>query len=103
LPDFSVYPSVVYQVIDLPGGGREILFPTLVPGEQVTVAYLYFPPVLFNQINSYTKSDEGLAKIVQVLPTPQLAPWLRRLSFTLVVIGAATVIYVVVELGTHFS
>ena len=44
LPSFSVYPDVEYRVSDLPGGGQEILFPSLVPNEQVTVSYLYIPP-----------------------------------------------------------
>ena len=46
LPDFNVFPSVGYRVENLPGGGREIVMPTLVPNEQVTISYLYFPPPL---------------------------------------------------------
>jgi len=89
---FSVYPSVDYRVADLPGGGKEIVFPSLVPGEQVTVAYLYYPPLLFTEINSYTKSDDGFAKIVNLLPTPQWSPWLARLAWALILVGAITVL-----------
>lgn len=64
LPAFSVYPSIDYHVVELPGGGKEIVFSSLVPGEQVTLAYLYYPPLLFSGVNSYTKSDDGFAVIV---------------------------------------
>lgn len=108
LPDFSVFPSVTYDVTDLPGGGREIRFPTIVPHEQITVAYLYLPPTLWSHVNSYTKSDEGFARILQVLPTP---PQYSRLfvgtSAVLVIIGLITVLAAVgqtfVFLVHHFS
>src|SRR6266853_872458 len=31
LPDFSVYPSVMHDVVTLPDGSKEIVFPSLVP------------------------------------------------------------------------
>lgn len=98
LPNFSVYPSVDYEVRDLPDGGKELLFPKLVPGEQVAVTYLYYPPVVWGNVNTYTKSDDGFAKIVQVLPTPQAPTWIRRVLSALIVVGAATVVYGLAEL-----
>ncbi|MFQ5956046.1 MAG: hypothetical protein ACE5JZ_13355, partial [Kiloniellales bacterium] len=80
LPDFNVLPDVEHRVEDLPGGGKEIVIPTLVPNEQVTISYLYFPPVTWNQINDQIKSDEGLAKVLQVLPTQQYPRWFNRLA-----------------------
>jgi hypothetical protein len=91
LPDFDVYPVVEYRVADLPGGSREIIIPILVPGEQVTVGYLYFPPLLWKNINTHVKSDEGFAEIVTVLPTPQPARWVHWLAGTLIIIGLITV------------
>jgi hypothetical protein len=35
----------------LPGGEVEIVFPVLVPRQQVTLSYLYFAPITFNLIN----------------------------------------------------
>src|SRR5690606_9612987 len=29
LPDFHVYPDIQYEIVDLPGGGKEILIPRL--------------------------------------------------------------------------
>ncbi len=98
LPDFQVWPDIVHSVVQLPGGGQEILIPTLVPGEQVTVAYLYFPPLIFTQINSYTKSDDGFAKIITVLPTPQWPRWAQLLVWVLLVIGVGAIAYVLVYL-----
>src|SRR5688572_1854206 len=85
LPNFYVFPNVQYNVQSLPGGGDEIIFPTLVPGEQISISYLYFPPMVFTQIHAGIRHSHGFAKEVTVLPTPQLAPWLRRTLWTLVV------------------
>lgn len=93
LPAFSVFPPHDYQVVDVPGG-HEIVFPTLVPMEEVTVAYLYFPPRVWNEVNTYTRSDEGFARVLKVLPTEQLPPWLSRLALFLVVVGGFTTIFV---------
>ena len=95
LPDFSVFPAVPYNVAALPGGGSEIVFPSLVPGEQITVTYLYFPPLLWNGVNTYTKSDDGFAQVLNVLPTPQLAPWLQRILWALIILGSITALYAV--------
>src|SRR5437867_3125648 len=67
LPEhFQLFPSISHTVERNVG---EIIIPKLVPDEQITVSYLYFPPLLWSQIHAYTKSDEGFAKILTVLPT----------------------------------
>jgi len=40
LGNFQVYPNREYKIIELDGGGKEILFPELIAGEQVSVSYL---------------------------------------------------------------
>jgi hypothetical protein len=85
-----------YRVEPTPGGGTDLVFPTLVPGDQVTISYLYFPPITWGQINGTTKSDEGLAKIIHVLPTQQYSPWIIRLLFLLTCVGAVSIIYFVI-------
>jgi hypothetical protein len=92
--DHRIHPPVPYTIQQTPGGGAEIQIPTLVPGEQVTISYLYFPPVTFTQINAYTKSDEGAARILTVFPRPQPPKWYVRSVWTLVFIGATSVLYV---------
>ena len=71
LPEnYQVIPtSVSHRLEGAAGGPAEIILDRMVSGEQVTISYLYWPPLLWNNVNSYTKSDEGFAKIVNVLPT----------------------------------
>ncbi len=99
LPNFSVFPAVAHRVEDVRGGGSEIVFPTLVPNEQVTITYLYFPPVTYNQINSYTKSDEGMARIITVLPTPMQPMWLLRTAAAVLLLGVVAALYLLVLLA----
>lgn len=93
LPNVHVFPDVDFRVDPLPGGGREIVVPTLVPGEQITISYLYFPPITWNQVNGPIKSDDGFAKAIQVLPVQQYPAWVRRLVAGLVLSGAISLLY----------
>jgi hypothetical protein len=99
-PDHSVFPDVQPTIVDLQGGGKEILFPVLVPGEQITIQYLYFPPLQWQQINTHTKSDEGYAKILTVLPTPQPSRPVRYAAWGLLFVGVVAVLYLLFVLIT---
>jgi hypothetical protein len=100
LPDaFSIYPPVHHQVVAVPGGGREIVIPQLVAGEQITVAYLYFPPVTWQSVNQYTKCDEGYAKVVTVLATPQLPRWQQAVAWFLILLGLVTALYLLAQVA----
>lgn len=70
----------------------------LVPEEQVTISYLYERPLLITDIHSYIKSDEGLAKVVTVLPFIQQPKWKVNALLTFGGIGLITVIYVLWKL-----
>lgn len=91
--NFSVFPSVPYTIENLQGGSADIVFPKLVPGEQVSITYLYYPPVLFSHINTNARSDEGFAKIVTVLWSPQPPKWLQRLALALMSVGVIAIVY----------
>lgn len=93
LPDFQVFPDTDYHVSDLPGGGKEICFPKLVPDKQVTITYLYFPPVTWQQVNTHAESDDGPVKIIHVLPTAQPPKWALRVLWFLVGFGTLAVVY----------
>lgn len=95
LPDFQVYPDIAYEEKELPGGGKEIIFPQLVPKEQVTVTYLYFPPLTWQQVNTYLESEEGPLKVLNVLPTVQLPKWLIVILWLLIAYGAIGVLYTI--------
>jgi hypothetical protein len=52
----------------MPRGRQDIVIPKLIPGEQVTISYLYFPPMTFDQVNDGIKCDQGFAQAIPVLP-----------------------------------
>ena len=74
------------------------MFPVLVPGQQVTVSYLYFPPLLYHQINLPITSNEGMARVINMLPTPQLPRWRLAVWWVLAFVGVITSLYFVAEL-----
>lgn len=98
--NINIYPQIKYQVEELESGNTDILIPTLVPKEQVTISYLYFPPITFDQINTMPKSDEGFAKVIDVIPSPVLNPFLKNFIILLMLIGASMCIYVFLKLIT---
>ena len=95
---YQITPSIVYQINDIPDSGKEILIPSLVPNEQVTISYLYEQPLQIADIHSYIKDDEGFAKIVTVLPFIQQPKWKIIAMLIFAVVGLITVIYFVWEL-----
>lgn len=99
LPDFNIWPRVVHRVEDVPAGGRDILIPTLVPGEQVTVSYLYFPPLTVADINAGVKHDGGFAQQIPVLLQRQYPNWLNRVVGFLLLMGGIFTTYVLYELA----
>ena len=91
--NITVYPPVLYSIERNPEGSGEIVIPVLVPKEQVTVSYLYFPPLLWNQINVNTKSEDGFAKIINVIPMPQPNRAVIAGIWALVFVGASFLFY----------
>ena len=99
LPNYQVFPDIVCHVEQLPNGNQDIVFPILVPGEQVSISYLYFPPLIWNQVHDRIKFDEGFARVLDVLPTPQLPRWLRGVLWALICIGAFAIVYAAVDVS----
>lgn len=97
--DFTIFPDIEYEVRNLPGGGADIVFSTLVPGQQLTISYLYFPPLLYNQIHSGIRHKDGFATEVTVLPTPQYPPWILRVLRALILLGLIAGAYMVYALA----
>jgi hypothetical protein len=94
---YQLFPPVSFSVNPTgdraQGSGMEILLPTLVPGEQITISYLYLPTVTWNQIHSYYKCDEGMAIVKNVVPTPAQPKWFVASTLALVFVGASTIVY----------
>lgn len=99
LPDFNIWPPVKHSVEDVAGAGKDIVISALVPGEQITINYLYFPPTTFQNVTRSVKSDEGFAQVVNALLTRQYPRWFRGLRAALLLIGLVSVLYVLVSLG----
>uniref|UniRef100_E6QUA3 Uncharacterized protein n=1 Tax=mine drainage metagenome TaxID=410659 RepID=E6QUA3_9ZZZZ len=95
LPEFNIWPAVVHNVETLPDGSRDIVIPTLVPSEEITVSYLYFPPVIAAQINAGVKFDQGFANQITVLLQRQYPPWFNRIVIALFLVGVVTAAYLI--------
>jgi hypothetical protein len=98
LPNLNVFPDIDYEVKDLPGGGKEIVFPVLTPKKEVTISYLYYEPVRWQNINTHIESDEGPAKVVSVLLQVQPKPVVLKVVTFLMLMGAISSAYVLIEL-----
>lgn len=93
LPAFQINPKLYHQVIYTSSGSAEILVPTLVPGEQIQISYVYFPPETWDNIHSYCKSDEMSAKYIDVIPVVRLAKFHLLVVWMLMFAGLSTLFY----------
>lgn len=88
--DFNIFPAVPHRVEVLGDGSKDIVVDALVPGQMITVSYLYFPPLVWNQINTSCRSDEGFAQTVTMLSQRQYSRSFNILAALLFIIGCAT-------------
>ena len=97
-PNVNVYPDIEYEIKDLPGGGKELVFPVITPKKEITISYLYYEPVRWQSINTHIESDEGPAKVVPVLLQKQPKPIVLKLVGFLMFMGAISTVYLLIEL-----
>jgi hypothetical protein len=91
---YQLFPQLQHKVVtEGPNQHAEIIIPTLVPNEQINISYLYGPPMTWNQIHSYCKSDEMSAKYVNVVPSPQLGRFQKFVLWSLIFVGSSTLVY----------
>ena len=90
---YQLFPQLTHEVTKDPNGSAEILIPTLIPDEQVNISYLYFPPDTWHKVHSYCKSDEVIAKYVNIVPSQQLNKFQAGILWVLIFIGASTLVY----------
>lgn len=95
LPDFKIFPPIIHQVEKLPDGSVDIVIPSLVPKEQITVSYLYFPPLIYDRVNAGIKCDQGFAQQKEVVLQPRVRPWLRVLVMFLMLMGFVCSLYLI--------
>lgn len=99
LPDFNIWPPIQYHVQALASGGSEIVIPSLVPNEQITISYLYFGPQTVSQINAGIKCDQGFAQPIPVILQRQYPSWFNKLVVALFLVGAVSILYVTYDYG----
>lgn len=98
----SIWPDVSFEEVKLPNGGREICVPILVPNEQITLSYLYSPPVMAFQFMHTVKHDEGFSNAIAVSLTPipsNIQLWVNRV---LTFLGLSTVIYFAIDFAQMY-
>lgn len=100
LPDFTFTPSVPHSVETLPDGTRDIVVPRLLPREQLTVTYVYLPPLVYSQINAGIRCDQGYARQISVLMQRQFSRAVLALVALLMLLGGITLVYLLWILGT---
>lgn len=98
LPDFQIFPDIDHEVKDLPGGQKEIVIQKLIPKKQITITYLYFPPLTWEQVNTHLESDSGVIKVLNVLPKVQPPKWFLRVLWVLIGYGAIGILYTLYEI-----
>jgi hypothetical protein len=91
----SVYPPNRYNIEKIPGGGEEIYFDRLLAGEEIMITYVYFPPLRFDQVVTQVKSDECIAKRVNVLLNRQYPAWFLNLLRVLLFVGFVSTVYLI--------
>ena len=95
LPDFDIYPSIDYSTSTLNDGSIDIVIPTMPPGREITISYLYFPPLVATNINAGIDSNEGVAKQIPVLLQRMMPSWFNRLALLMMIVGLVTVGYLI--------
>ena len=98
-PMYSIWPPVVHHEETLPNGSRDIVIPVLIPGEQITIPYLYFPPITVDQIHQGIKCDQGFAHAIPVLLQRQYPQWVQILAKFVFLVGVGAVTYLLFRAG----
>jgi hypothetical protein len=61
--------------------------------EQLAITSLYFPLLFWNQIHTYGKSDEGMARHIPVALQRVFPAWVLRMLAALLILGVAAVLF----------
>lgn len=98
--NFSIYPPVDYTT--RPGrnvrDGEVILTNPLLPGQQLSITYLYYPPLTVAGVNRDVQSNEVMGRIVNVWTNIRYPMWVYRVLLLLLLLGLATAVYLVLAL-----
>lgn len=93
--DYVIYPPSKCEVEVLQDGTEELIVPSLLPKEQMTISYLYFPPLTYDKINTSCKHESGFSKYYDALPTPMPSKKIIWLIYILMGLGILFIINLV--------
>jgi hypothetical protein len=91
--NIDVQPPTSYRREQVANSGDDLVFERLVPGQQVTISYVYLPPTVFTNFGTWVRSDEGMARGVNVIPQQQVGPQILAVLWLLITIGFVTTTY----------
>lgn len=94
---YQLFPQMPHTITKGPDESAEILIPNLVPNEQISISYLYFPGITWQLINSYTKADHGFAEIIENIPSKRPSKIWVIFFWLLAFIGASSLMYAVIH------
>ena len=93
LPDFNVWPAAHYSVEPTTGGLTDIVFPNVVPNEEITISYMYMPPRTVGDVNHGIRHDDGFATPIPVLLQRVYPQWMNVILLVLLAFGFVAVAY----------
>lgn len=99
LPALAIHPPIQYTIETNPEGYLQIVFPVLVPKQQITISYLYFPPLLYSQVLGTVLSNEGMARILDVVPMARPSRFVSWGTSILATIGGSVIVYWIFRLA----
>ena len=94
---FYVTPRVPYTDPDMPGGGFEIVFPRLVPQEEIAISYMHTAP--FNNFRGQITHASGPAVEVPAIPRVEHSKWVTRTILFLALVGLIAIVFVGLVFG----
>ena len=95
-PDVAINPAIPHTIDEsAPGTAAEVRIDQLVSGEEITISYIVLAPMQSGNVISYVKSDDGPARVLNFLPTPQWPKWAQRSVLLLLSVGLVSIVYVV--------
>lgn len=97
-PDyFDIQPPTQHRVEDVPNSDmKEIVIDKMVPGDEVHISYIYYPPLTWQLIHSSVKSDEGQATGWRVTLQRVFPKWFKAQAVIFYLIGIIAILYVIV-------
>jgi len=96
---FYVIPQIPHSDPDMPGGGFEIVFPRLVPQEEVAISYMHSQP--FNNFRGQITHADGSAVEAAAILRPGYPAWLTSLVVLLALVGLIAILFVAIVVGSR--